>query len=425
MLGFVGLIVSVVLFILLTFRGWNMAVASVLSSVLILLFNRMNLFKGFAESYTQGFSEFAGSWWLLFLLGTTFGRCMQDMGLSDAMARVIYARFRGRVILAVLAVSFVLSYGGIGTFVIAFTVYPIASRLFQEASISRNLLPAVMLFCPTTMCMTMLPGTPSIQNMIPTSFLGTSIYAAPLFGTAAAALTGVVGYLYFWQATAAEQPVDTGSSVAGKTKSAPADYLSFLPCICLWGIAFFMNRVGIESRTAVAVAMAAAIGVCIVLKHPSVSVQKSINEGSMQGLRTLAATSCIMGYGALVQSTEGFQLCMQLLLRISASPLLTCVIAISSGRCHGGRDRCLHRAEAPQRFCSEKHQRRLDAGLEDTGGYILHHGLWSTGAVYRGLSALYATAASDISITAADMCYCHQCDRSRDRLFRSEFTALL
>ena len=329
MLGFVGLIVSVVLFILLTFRGWNMAVASVLSSVLILLFNRMNLFKGFAESYTQGFSEFAGSWWLLFLLGTTFGRCMQDMWLSDAMARGIYARFRGRVILAVLAVSFVLSYGGIGTFVIAFTVYPIASRLFQEARISRNLLPAVMLFCPTTMCMTMLPGTPSIQNMIPTSFLGTSIYAAPLFGTVAAALTGVIGYLYFWYTTAAEQPVDTGPSVAGKMKIAPADYLSFLPCICLWGIAFFMNRVGIESRTAVAVAMAAAIGVCIVLKRPGVSVQKSINEGSMQGLKTLAATSCIMGYGALVQSTDGFRLCLQQLLRISTSPVLTSILAIN------------------------------------------------------------------------------------------------
>lgn len=329
MLGFVGLIVSVVLFILLTFRGWNMAVASVLSSVLILLFNRMNLFKGFAESYTQGFSEFAGSWWLLFLLGTTLGRCMQDMGLSDAMARVIYARFRGRVILAVLAVSFVLSYGGIGTFVIAFTVYPIASRLFQEARISRNLLPAVMLFCPTTMCMTMLPGTPSIQNMIPTSFLGTSIYAAPLLGTVAAALTGVIGYLYFWYTTAAEQPVDTGPSVAGKMKIAPADYLSFLPCICLWGIAFFMNRVGIESRTAVAVAMAAAIGVCIVLKRPGVSVQKSINEGSMQGLKTLAATSCIMGYGALVQSTDGFRLCLQQLLRISTSPVLTSILAIN------------------------------------------------------------------------------------------------
>ncbi|MDU8689303.1 GntP family permease [Faecalibacterium wellingii] len=329
MLGFVGLIVSVVLFILLTFRGWNMAVASVLSSVLILLFNRMDLFKGFAESYTLGFSEFAGSWWLLFLLGTTFGRYMQDMGLSDAMARVIYARFRGRVILAVLAVSFVLSYGGIGTFVIAFTVYPIASRLFQEANISRNLLPAVMLFCPTTMCMTMLPGTPSIQNMIPTSFLGTSIYAAPLFGTVAAALTGVIGYLYFWYTTAAKQPVGTGPSVAGKMKSAPADYLSFLPCICLWGVAFFLNRVGIESRAAVAAAMAAAIGVCIVLKRPGVSVQKSINEGSMQGLKTLAATSCIMGYGALVQSTDGFRLCLQQLLRISTSPVLTSILAIN------------------------------------------------------------------------------------------------
>ena len=327
--GFVGLIVSVVLFIFLTFCGWNMAVASVLSSVLILLFNQMNLFKGFAESYTQGFSEFAGSWWFLFLLGTTFGRCMQDMGLSDAMARVIYTRFRGRVILAVLAVSFVLSYGGIGTFVIAFTVYPIASRLFQEANISRNLLPAVMLFCPTTMCMTMLPGTPSIQNMIPTSFLGTSIYAAPLFGTAAAVLTGVTGYLYLCHAAAEEQSDDIGPAAAGKVKSVPTDYLSFLPCICLWGVAFLMNRIGIESRAAVAAAMAAAIGVCIVLKRPGVSVQKSINEGSMQGLKTLAATSCIMGYGALVQSTEGFQLCMQLLLRISASPLLTSILAIN------------------------------------------------------------------------------------------------
>lgn len=328
MLGFVGLIVSVVLFILLTFRGWNMAVASVLSSVLILLFNRMDLFKGFAESYTQGFSEFAGSWWLLFLLGTTFGKCMQDMGLSDAMARVIYARFRGRVILAVLAVSFVLSYGGIGTFVIAFTVYPIASRLFQEASISRNLLPAVMLFCPTTMCMTMLPGTPSIQNMIPTSFLGTSIYAAPLFGTVAAALTGVIGYLYFWYTTAAEQPVDTGPSVAGKMKSAPADYLSFLPCICLWGVAFFFES-GRDRKPG------------------------------------------------------------------------------RSGRCYGGSNRRLHRAEAPRCFCSEKHQRRLDAGLEDTGGYILHHGLWSTCAVYRWFSDLSATTAPYIHIAGADKYSCH------------------
>ena len=329
MLGFVGLVVSIVIFIFLTFRGWNMAVASVLSSVLILLFNRMNLFKGFAESYTQGFSEFAGSWWLLFLLGTAFGRCMQDMGLSDAMARVIYTRFRGRVILAILAVSFVLSYGGIGTFVIAFTVYPIASRLFQKANISRNLMPAVMLFCPTTMCMTMLPGTPSIQNIIPTSFLGTSIYAAPLFGTAAAALTGVMGYLYLRHAAATEQPDNIESAAVGKIKSIPADYLSFLPCICLWGVTFLMNKIGIESWAAVAAAMAAAIGVCIVLKRPGVSVQKSINEGSMQGLRTLAATSCVMGYGALVQSTEGFQLCMQLLLRISASPLLTSIIAIN------------------------------------------------------------------------------------------------
>ncbi len=329
MLGFVGLVVSVVLFIFLTFRGWNMAVASVLSSVLLLLFNRMNLFKGFAESYTQGFSEFAGSWWLLFLLGTTFGRCMQDMGLSDAMARVIYTRFRGRVILAVLAVSFVLSYGGIGTFVIAFTVYPIAFRLFQEANISRDLLPAVMLFCPTTMCMTMLPGTPSIQNMIPTSFLGTSIYAAPLFGTTAAALTGVMGYLYFRHTAAAERPADTGTTAAGKMKSVPTDYLSFLPCICLWVITFLMSRVGFESRTAVAAAMVVAIGVCIILKHPGTSVQKSINEGSIQGLKTLAATSCIMGYGALVQSTDGFRLCMQLLLRISVSPLLTSIIAIN------------------------------------------------------------------------------------------------
>ena len=44
--------------------------------------------------------------------------------------------------------------------------------------------------------MTMLPGTPSIQNVVPSTYLGTTVTAAPLIGIVASVVAIVVGIWY-------------------------------------------------------------------------------------------------------------------------------------------------------------------------------------------------------------------------------------
>lgn len=83
-----------------------------------------------------------------------------------------------QIVLIVLVVSLILSYAGIGVFVIAFTMYPICLALFKEADIPKKVFPGLMLAVPATVCMVFLPGTPSTQNLIPAEFFGTSIYGS-------------------------------------------------------------------------------------------------------------------------------------------------------------------------------------------------------------------------------------------------------
>ena len=46
-----------------------------------------------------------------------------------------------------------------------------------------------------TFTMTMLPGTPSIQNVVPSNYLGTQLTAAPLIGIVATIVAIAVWYL--------------------------------------------------------------------------------------------------------------------------------------------------------------------------------------------------------------------------------------
>ena len=84
-----------------------------------------------------------------------------------------------RSILAVVLACGVLTYGGVSLFVVAFAVYPFAAALFREADIPKRLIPGAIALGAFTLTMDALPGSPQIQNLIPTRYFGTDAYAAP------------------------------------------------------------------------------------------------------------------------------------------------------------------------------------------------------------------------------------------------------
>jgi H+/gluconate symporter-like permease len=89
-------------------------------------------------------------------------------------------------------------------------VYPFAAELFREAKIPKRLIPATMSLGTFTFAMDALPGSPQIQNIIPTTFFGTTTMAAPILGPIGGVFIFGVGMAYLeWRRRTA--------SLAGET----------------------------------------------------------------------------------------------------------------------------------------------------------------------------------------------------------------
>ncbi len=326
-LPIVGIFLSMALFIFLSMKKWNVVFISIFASSVLMLFNGINLISGFTNEFSAGLGNFVSKWWSMFALGSTFGKIMQDAGISEKIAVILVSKLKCNPVLAILIISLVMSYGGISTFVIAFSIYPIAQELFKKGKIDNELMPAVMLFCPTTLAMTMLPGTPSVQNIIPTTYLNTDIYAAPLLGLFSSIFTFILGYIYLKKATKVKKKVDYNKDFKFKIK----DILYFIPCIGLWIVSFILIKFKIDSQVAVEIALIFGIISSIIIGRKIIRNRtiSCLNDGIQNGLKTLIMTSSIMGYGSLVNSMEAFSIITNKLYSLFDNEIISSVIAVN------------------------------------------------------------------------------------------------
>ena len=133
----------------------------------------------------------------VFMLGAVFGKLIELSGFSKAIvAATIGLVGRSRAILSIVLVCALLTYGGVSLFVVVFAVYPFAAELFRASNIPKRLIPGTIALGAFTFTMDSLPGTPQIQNIIPTAFFGTNTWSAPWLGTIGAAFILIVGLAY-------------------------------------------------------------------------------------------------------------------------------------------------------------------------------------------------------------------------------------
>ncbi len=141
----------------------------------------------------------------VFLLGAVFGKLIEISGFSKSIVaatiRVVGAQ---RAMLSIVLVCAILTYGGVSLFVVVFAVYPFAAELFRQSNIPKRLIPGTIALGAFTFTMDALPGTPQIQNIIPTSFFGTNTWAAPWLGVIGAIFILICGMSYLeWRRRAA------------------------------------------------------------------------------------------------------------------------------------------------------------------------------------------------------------------------------
>jgi H+/gluconate symporter-like permease len=88
---------------------------------------------------------------------------------------------------------------------VVFAVYPFAAEMFRQGDIPKRLIPCTIALGAFTFTMDALPGTPQIQNIIPTTFFKTTTWAAPWLGLLGSVFILGVGLYYIENRRSAAQ----------------------------------------------------------------------------------------------------------------------------------------------------------------------------------------------------------------------------
>ncbi|MDF2084366.1 GntP family permease [Bacillus pseudomycoides] len=192
------ILLALCMLMFVAYRGFSVILfAPICALFAVLLTEPSHVLPFFSNIFMEKMVGFIKLYFPVFLLGAIFGKVVEMSGIAESIAKTIIQLVGvKRSILAIVLMGAILTYSGVSLFVVAFAVYPFAANLFREANIPKRLIPGTIALGAITFTMDALPGTPQIQNVIPTTFFKTDIYAAPFLGIIGAIFVFLVGMLY-------------------------------------------------------------------------------------------------------------------------------------------------------------------------------------------------------------------------------------
>jgi H+/gluconate symporter-like permease len=367
------------LLMFVAYRGFSVILFAPLCALLAVLLTEPGyVLPFFSNIFMKKMVGFIELYFPVFLLGAIFGKLVEITGVAEKIAKII-VRYIGakRAILAIVLMGAILTYSGVSLFVAVFAVYPFAAQLFREANIPKRLIPATIAFSAFTFSMDSLPGSPQIQNVIPTTFFKTNIYAAPTLGIIGALFIFTMGMLYLERcrrkaAAAGEGYYGKGDAAselaAGQSEMAAASsaavmpeamiskepigvghWLAFLPLVLVglmnkfftdsiphWysnGFDFAaigmkaygtVNMAGVVGVWSVEIALLVGILATILLNFQAVkdNVQSILNVGVSGSILAAMNTAAEFGFGGVISALPGFVIVQNYLTGTFTNPLV-------------------------------------------------------------------------------------------------------
>ncbi len=291
-LGLVGIIIALVLFLVLVYKGWSSYWVAPVCAIIVAIFNRM-LPTTVVNAYVQGIVDLITSLFFIIFFGAMLGRLYMDTGAASSIAKTLTNAFVIKrtgdaqvraAIFVLLIVSALLTMGGIDGYVLTFTVIPICFVMSEMVDIPRRFIPGMMVLNCGFMAA---PGAPQIDNIMAQSavmsFIGSEenselfgsalangfhvpSYSAPIPGIIAVIIIALGGYLVLTQMIIKAKhngehfdPGPTGASMGvGQNRETPNFIVSLLPLVVV-----FVAYTVFPAITGISVNIAVALGLGI------------------------------------------------------------------------------------------------------------------------------------------------------------------
>ena len=367
-MSFLIVLAALVFLMFAAYRGYSVILFAPIAALgAVLLTDPSAVAPVFSGIFMDKMVGFVKLYFPVFMLGAVFGKVIELSGFSESIVHAAIRYIgRSRANAVIVAVCALLTYGGVSLFVVVFAVYPFAAELYRQSNIPKRLMPGAIALGAFSFTMDSLPGTPQIQNIIPTTFFKTTSWAAPVLGTVGSLFIIVVGLSYLeWRRRAAlARGEGYGTSLVNEPErtqatSLPHPALAILPLIVVGVANFILTRMipqwygdsftvpaeilpGVHTpvtatiKTVVAIwAVQAALllGIVVVVLTAFRRVASRFADGSKAavGGALLAAmnTASEYGFGGVIAALPGFIVVGDALKSIP-NPLVNAAVSVSS-----------------------------------------------------------------------------------------------
>lgn len=356
-----AILISLLLLMFFAYRGVTVLILAPLMAALAVLLSgaAADIMPTFTQLFMKELGLYVIKFFPLFILGALFGKLVADSGAAHTIADWFMRKLGHRhAILTVVLACALLTYGGVSLFVVAFAVYPIGAAIFRESGTPKRYMPAAIALGAFTFTMTALPGAPSIQNSMPTAYLGTTTFAAPGLGIIASIVMLWMGS-WMLQSRARKAmakgegygPHDDEIASNASIKK-PGLLVALLPIIVVIGLnaAFSywilpaldlsvlreerfgnIDPVSVIGLWSVLLALMCAIVFVILLnwrRWDNLTV--TLNKGTIGALLPIFNTASEVAYGAVIAGMAGFALIKDTILNVSPEhPLISAVLSMN------------------------------------------------------------------------------------------------
>jgi H+/gluconate symporter-like permease len=367
-MSFIIVLAALAFLMFAAYRGYSVILFAPIAALgAVLLTAPAAVAPVFTGIFMEKMVGFVKLYFPVFMLGAVFGKVIELSGFSESIVNAAIRYIgRARANAVIVAVCALLTYGGVSLFVVVFAVYPFAAELYRQSNIPKRLMPGAIALGAFSFTMDSLPGTPQIQNIIPTTFFKTTSWAAPVLGTVGSLFIVVVGlgYLEWRRRAAMARGEGYGSSLVNEPEripstSLPHPALAILPLIVVGVANFVLTRAipqwygdaytvpaailpGVHApvtatvKTVVAiwsVEAALLLGIVVVIVTAFGRVASRFADGSKAavGGALLAAmnTASEYGFGGVVAALPGFIVVGDALKSIP-NPLVNAAVSVSS-----------------------------------------------------------------------------------------------
>lgn len=343
------LVVAIILFGILAFRQMSALILAPLVTIFVIVCSGLPILSSLKESFMPAAAKYFSDYFLVFFVGALFGAVYQFTGAAESIAKFLAGLCRGKFVAPIImCITGLLTFGGVSGFVVFFVIYPIALQMFKKANLTRRLIPAAISAGCWTWSMSG-PGSPSIQNVIAINNLGTPATAAlvPSLITTVIMFAMIFIWLEFrsrsftkkgflFHDTRLKYQLTPEELSQDEDKDLPNPFISLIPIAV---ILITFNQPWIEALKQVEIAVLLGVIVATILLFKRI---KGVNEwinvfnkGAADSGVAILNTAIVVGFGGVVQNTQGFSDLVEALKTWNMNPLIFVMltVAICAGAC--------------------------------------------------------------------------------------------